>query len=89
MDLLTLGLLLPFGLGVAYAVIFSNILVLVAACVLGGIPLGIGISAMYDCILQTLRDCRDDWWHSFKKAVRQNWRCAIIPGIITGFFWGF
>lgn len=88
-DLLTLGLLLPFGVGVACAVLSSSILVLAAVCVLGGIPLGFGLSAMYDCILRALRDCRDDWWHSFKKALRQNWRCAIIPGIVTGFFLGF
>ncbi|MCD7755323.1 MAG: hypothetical protein LUJ09_03165 [Firmicutes bacterium] len=88
-NLLTLVSLVPFGLGVGYAVLSSSVLVLVPVCVVGGAIAGVGISGMYDRILRGLRDDEDDWWYTYKKALRQNWRCAILPGIVSCLFIGF
>ena len=51
-DLLTLGSLIPFGLGMGYAVLSSSVLVLIPTCILGGLIAGPGIAGMYDIILR-------------------------------------
>ncbi len=88
-NLLTLASLLPFALGVGYAVLSSSVLVLIPVCILGGILAGPGIAGMYDMILRGLRDDEDHWWFSYKKAMRQNWRSAMLPGVIFCLFLGF
>lgn len=88
-NLLTVGFLLPLALGVGYAVLSGSVLVLIPACVLGGIIAGPGIAGMYDMILRGLRDNTDDWWYSYKKALRQNFRAALLPGIALCLFVGF
>lgn len=88
-DLLTLASLIPFGLGVGYAVLSSSVLVLIPACILGGLIAGPGMAGMYDCILRALRDNLDDWWCSYKRAMKQNWRSAMLPGVIGCLFLGF
>lgn len=87
--LMTLGWLIPFALGVAYALLSSSVLVLLAACLLGGLFAGPGLAGMYDMILRGLRDNCDDWWFSYKKGMKQNWRAALLPGVVTCLFLGF
>jgi len=88
-DLLTLASLTPFVLGVGYAVLSSSVLVLIPACIIGGLFAGPGLAGMYDMILRGLRDHCDDWWFSYKKAMKQNWRAALLPGIVQCLFLGF
>lgn len=88
-DLLTLASLIPFALGVGYAVLSSSVLVLVPACIVGGLFAGPGLAGMYDVILRALRDNCDDWWFSYKKAMKQNWRAAMLPGVVCCLFLGF
>lgn len=88
-DLLTLGSLIPFGLGMGYAVLSSSVLVLIPVYILGGLIAGPGIAGMYDMILRGLRDNVDDWWHSYKKAMKQNWKAALLPGVVMCLFLGF
>lgn len=88
-DLLALASLIPFGFGMGYAVLSSSVLVLIPVCVLGGLIAGPGIAGMYDMILRGLRDNVDDWWHSYKKAMKQNWKASLLPGVIMCLFLGF
>lgn len=87
-DLLTLLGMVPFGLGVGYAVLSTSILVLIPASLLGGAIMGPFLSGMVDCILRGLRDCRDDWWFSYRKAWKQNWKGSLLPGAVFGLFLG-
>ena len=86
---IALVLLIPYGLGMAYAILSSSVLVMVAAGVLGGAIAGPGIACMYDIILRRLRDDRDDWWLCYKKSLAQNWKASILPGVATCLFLGF
>ncbi len=86
---ITLGFLLPFGLGMVYAILTTSALVMLAASVLGGAISGPGVACMYDIILRRLRDDKSDWWVCYKKSMRQNWRAAILPGIVQCVFLGF
>jgi len=86
---ITLLFLLPFALGMAYAILTSSALVMLAASILGGAVSGPGIACMYDIILRRLRDDRSDWWVCYRKSMRQNWRAAVLPGIVQCVFLGF
>lgn len=88
-NFLTLCWVMPFVLGVGYAILSSSVLVLIPACVLGGILAGPGMACMHDMVLRGLRDNTDDWWFSYKRALKQNFRAAVLPGIAAGLFWGF
>ncbi|MBQ2177890.1 MAG: DUF624 domain-containing protein, partial [Oscillospiraceae bacterium] len=73
---------LPFGLGLAAAMLTRSFLILMLACLLGGAVFGPALSGMVDCILRSLRHCQDDWWCSYRKAWKQNWRESLVPGIV-------
>lgn len=88
-NLLTLASFIPLGLGVGYAVLSQSILVLIPASLIGGMIAGQGLAAMYDLILRRMRDVMDDWWTSFTRSLRQNWRAALLPGALEGLFLGF
>ncbi len=87
--LITLVYFIPFGLGLGYAVLSSSVLVLIPVCILGGLIAGPSTAGMYDCILRTLRDDLDDWWFCYKKAMKQNIRASLLPGVVMCAFVGF
>ena len=86
--LTTLGAL-PFAIGVGAAIILRSVLLLLFACILGGCCFGPVLSGMIDCILRKFRHCQDDWWASYRRAWKQNWKSSLIPGILLCLFWGF
>ena len=86
---ITLVFLIPFGLGMVYAILSTSALVMLAAGVVGGAISGPGIACMYDIILRRLRNDKSDWWVCYKKSMRQNWRASIFPGIVQCVFLGF
>ena len=88
-DLLTLATLIPFAAGVTISVLTSSLLILIPACIIGGTIAGPGIACMVDCIMRALRDNRDDWWHNYKKAFKQNLGASLVPGVILCLFLGF
>lgn len=88
-NFLTLLSLLPFSLGVIYSILSSSVLVLIPVCILGGLLAGPGVAGMYDMVLRGLRDNVDDWWFSYRKALKQNFRASLVPGIVLCLFWGF
>lgn len=88
-DFAVLGTLLPIIFGVSLAVINRSILVLLLAGVIGGAIASVGIAAMYDFVLRRLRDDLIWCMASFMKSLRQNWRAALLPGVLEGLFLSF
>lgn len=86
---ITLVFLVPFGLGMLYAILTKSALVMLAASVIGGAVSGPGVACMYDIILRRLRNDKSDWWVCCKKSLRQNWRSSILPGVVQCVFLGF
>ena len=84
--LVTLAGFLPLAAGVAWAILSSSILVLLPAGLVGGAIAGPFLACLYDCILRALRDAPGSWRQNFLRAMRQNWRAAILPGALTGLF---
>ena len=52
-DFVTLGLCIPYGLGVGYALLSSSLLVLLPVCILGGLLVGPAISGMMDALFRS------------------------------------
>lgn len=88
-NLLTLVGFLPFGIGVILAILSSSVLVLIPACIIGGIFAGPALSCMYDAILRGLRDAPGKCLENYKRAWKQNWRQSLLPGIIFCLMIGF
>lgn len=85
---ITLVFLIPFAAGMVYAVLSTSALAALLAGLAGGALAGTGLACMYDIILRRLRDDKNDWWHCWKKAVAQNWRSALLPGMVQCVFLG-
>lgn len=88
-NLLTLLGFLPFILGTIYAILSSSILVLIPVCILGGAIAGPFLACMYDTVFRSLRDAPGRCIENYRHAFRQNWRQAVIPGIIFCLLLGF
>jgi len=88
-NLLTLLCFLPFGVGVALSILSSSVLILIPACIIGGIFAGPALSCIYDAIMRGLRDGKGKCWENYKRAWRQNWRQSLLPGILFCFMLGF
>lgn len=86
---ITLVFLIPFGLGMTCAILSESSLIMLASGVFGGALAGPGTACMYDILLRRLRDDKADWWVCYKKSMRQNWKAAILPGIVQYVFLGF
>lgn len=87
-NLLTLVGFLPFGIGVALAILSSSILILIPACIIGGIFAGPALSCMYDAVMRGLRDAPGKCWKNYKHAWKQNWSQSVLPGILFCFMLG-
>ena len=66
----------------------GSALLTVAGGVLGGLLGGPFLSGMIDTVLRALRDEPGYWWHTYKRAWRQNWRQSLVPGALLGLFLG-
>lgn len=88
-NLMALAGFLPFAFGVALAILTSSVLVLIPACVIGGVFAGPALSCLYDAVMRSLRDASENWWADYKHAWKQNWRQSILPGILFCLMLGF
>lgn len=88
-NLLTLAGFLPFGIGVLLAILSSSVLILIPACILGGIFAGPALSCMHDAIMRGLRNVSGKCWETYRHAWRQNWRQSLLPGILFCLMLGF
>ena len=88
-NLLTLLGFLPLITGITFAILSSSILILIPACILGGAIAGPSLACMYDILFRSFRDAPGKFWEHYRRAWKQNWRQAIVPGILFGLLLGF
>lgn len=88
-NLMTFVCFLPFAIGMALAILSSSVLVLIPACVIGGVFAGPALSCMYDAILRSLRDVSGKFFQDYRHAWKQNWRQSLLPGILFCLLLGF
>ncbi len=75
---------LPLLIGVLCALSISNAPMLLASGLVGGAIAAPLLCALFDAILRILRDEPFFWWHTCKKAMRQNWKASLLPGALLG-----
>ena len=88
-NLLTILGFLPLTAGVLLAILSSSILILIPVCIIGGMIAGPAIACMHDTILRSLRDAPGKPAENYKRALKQNWRQALVPGIVFSLMLGF
>ena len=86
--LLTLAGCLPLALGITWAILSSSVLVLLPVSLAGGAIAGPFLACLDDGILRALRDAPGTWRENTRRALRQNWRGALLPGALSGLFVG-
>lgn len=80
--------LLPLIVGITISILASSLLLLIPLSILGGILCGPFLSALMDSIHRGLRDASGRLWDNFKKGLKQNAVCSLLPGGILGFMLG-
>lgn len=85
--LTTLGAL-PLGLGIAFSILSSSVLVLIPASLAGGAIFGPFLAALYDSIFRGLRDAPGSWWEHYRRSWKQNGRASLLPGALAGLLCG-
>ncbi len=88
-NLVTVLSLVPFGLGVFFAIGTQNILILAAVCALSGLLAGPMVSCLVDLIFRSLRGSMDNWAYCYRRALRQSARCSLVPGMLFCLIVGF
>ncbi len=88
-NFLTLLGFAPFGIGLAVSILSSSVLILIPACLIGGVPAGASLCGMYDCIFRSLRDAPGTAMANYKKAWKQNFRGSVLPGMLFCLIIGF
>ena len=82
--LLTVLSLIPFLLGISFAVMSHALLVAILAGVIGGLIAAPQICTMADTVLRSLRDEPGFWWETYRRAWKRNWKAALLPGALFG-----
>lgn len=85
--LCVLGFLPGTALAV-FGMMAASPLLTVLGGVLGGLVGGPFLSGMADTVLRALRDEPGYWWHTYKRAWKQNWKQSLLPGALLGLFVG-
>ncbi len=67
---------------VGAGVYVGDLLMTLAGGLAGGILVGPSLCGVFDTVLRAARDEPFFWWNTYKKAMRQNWKKSILPGVI-------
>lgn len=85
--IMTLGAL-PLIFGITFSILCRSTLLMIPLSFLGGMVWGPFLASLFDSIQRGLRDDCGYRWHNFKKALKQNLKCSLIPGGICGLIIG-
>lgn len=78
---------LAFAPGVFFAgfgIVSRSLIVTVLSGVLGGMLAGPFYAGLHDTALRALRDEPGFWWHTYKRAFKNNWKGSLAPGALLG-----
>ena len=86
--MLTLLGSLPLVIGIVLSVLYSSLLILLPASLLGGMILGPFLAALYDAVMRGLRYSPDNWWRCYLRSWKQNGKASLLPGALLGLLLG-
>lgn len=85
---LCLAAALPYAAAVTAAVAARSLPLALAGAALGGALEGPVFCGLCDTVLRSLRDEPGYWWHTWRRALGQNWRASLLPGALFGAVYG-
>lgn len=88
LNIITFFAALPLMISITLSILSSSILILIPSCFISGMILGPFLAALADSIQRGLREDTNNRWQNYKKGLRQNIFCSLIPGAILGLFIG-
>lgn len=88
LNLITTMAATPLIIGIAASILYSSILMLLPLSILGGLILGPFVFALVDNLFRAFRDDPGLRWDNYKKGLRQNLSCSLLPGALLGLFTG-
>lgn len=80
--------LLPWLLGLYFAIETHTLLFLLAACVGGGLLAGPFFAALTDLVFRALRDEWFSWREAWGRALKRNARESLAPGVLCCTLYG-
>ena len=75
---------IPWALLVGIGVIGESMPFALLGGLVGGVIAGPTLAGMNDTVLRSLRDEPGFWWHTYKRAFKNNWRASLAPGGLLG-----
>ncbi|MCR5415969.1 MAG: hypothetical protein K6E79_04160 [Pseudobutyrivibrio sp.] len=88
LNIITFVVSIPLILGITYSLLSTSLLLLIPLCIILGALTGPFVGALVDNIYRAMRDDSGLRWDNYKKGLRQNFRCSLLPGAILGLFIG-
>ena len=85
---ITLLAFLPFAIGLFFAFASKSLIVMLLSAVIGGLIAGPALYALYDVIFRSFRNKMKSWSIDYFKAIKTNWKDALISGIVCCLFIG-
>lgn len=79
---------LPLIAAIVFAILSTSVLILIPGSFVGGMIMAPFLAALIDSIQRGLRDDSGRRWDNYRKGLRQNVRCSLVPGGILGVFVG-
>ena len=85
---ITILAFLPFMIGLFFAFASKSLLVMFLSSIIGGLIAGPALYGIYDLIFRSLRDMQTNWFSNYRKAIKNNWKDSLLPGVISCLFIG-
>ncbi len=76
--------ILPYLFAVGLGCITHSLLVTAVAGIIGGLIAAPCFYGLADTLLRSLRDEMGFWWHRYSKAIKENWKITLLPGMLFG-----
>ncbi len=76
--------LAPTTLVVSFGLFSKSVLFTILGGLVGGLVLAPFLAGMHDTVLRAMRDEPGYWWHTYKRAMKNNWKQSLVPGLILG-----
>lgn len=83
-NLLCAAASIPAAFFVSFGLFSNSILFIIGGGIIGGMILAPCWAGMHDTVLRAMRDEPGYWWHTYKRAMKNNWKQSIAPGALCG-----
>lgn len=72
----------PVGFAAGFGLYALSMPVTLLAAAVGGVLTGPALAGLYDTVMRALRDEPGYWWHTYKRAMKANWKQAMVVGVV-------